>query len=76
MKITNLTILLAFLCLILIAGFTLWNIHAFMPVEATCHDEFDLINKCGCVPCNSKLIEYFKVEKQCIGWEEINFTLP
>jgi len=59
------SILIAFLCLVIIMGFTLIRIYNFMPVVQTCQDEFALIDKCGCVPCNSGLISLFHVEKTC-----------
>jgi hypothetical protein len=57
------TILICFVCLGLLIGGSLWNIYHFMPIEQSCHDEFDLINKCHCVPCNSPLIEIFELPK-------------
>jgi len=58
-------IILAFICLIAITGFTVWNISRFTPALDTCNDEFDLINYCGCVPCDSGVVKMFHAEKQC-----------
>jgi hypothetical protein len=30
------------------------KIYRFMPVFKTCKDDFEIINKCGCVPCSWK----------------------
>jgi len=65
MPINNKILIITFLCLVLTMGYTMYNIYQFMPAVATCQDEFDMINKCGCVPCDKGLIDLFNLNKQC-----------
>jgi len=65
MEISNTALTIAFCCCVLAIGYSLYNINHFMPIEATCQDEFAMINKCGCVPCNPGLINLFNIQESC-----------
>jgi len=43
-------IFIAFGILLIILFYSLYNIFTFMPLLSTCNDDFEIINKCGCVP--------------------------
>jgi len=74
MQINNTALTIVFLCLVLTTGFSLWSIYHFMPIEATCQDEFAIINKCGCVPCDAGLVDLFSLEKDCQNNLPYNIT--
>lgn len=45
---------------------TLKQIDIFMPILKTCNDDFDVINKCKCVPCSWKSAEKYNGPNSCI----------
>jgi len=65
MEITNKHILVSFIILIVITLLTLNNIRTFMPIEKTCEDDFAMINKCGCIPCDNGLIKFLGNTNTC-----------
>jgi hypothetical protein len=50
MEIKNSYFLIGFILLTLTLGYTLYNIYQFMPVLASCEDDFGIIDKCKCLP--------------------------
>ena len=52
-------IFVAFFVMVLILGLCMYQIYQFMPVVESCNDDFDMINKCRCVPSNSQLSKLF-----------------
>ena len=58
-------IIFLFFALLLLVGFTLYNIFSFMPVINACEDEFAITERCKCLPCDSDLVQFFEVEKSC-----------
>lgn len=43
-------VIVVFLLLILMMGYTLYNINGFMKSEKKCESGFSVISKCGCFP--------------------------
>jgi hypothetical protein len=48
----DLLLLGLFVVLLIVMGLVLYQIHNFMPILQTCNDDFDIINKCHCLPGN------------------------
>jgi len=48
----DLLLLGLFVVLIIVMGLVLYQINHFMPILGTCSDDFDIINKCHCLPGN------------------------
>ena len=59
MRINNGVFALTFIGLMLITGYSLYNMNTFMSIEATCHDEFAMIAKCKCAPCTEIFFNLF-----------------
>jgi len=75
MEIKFKAIVFSFFCLLVIMGYTLFNIFAFMSVEKTCEDDFELINRCGCVPCDNSLRQVFNKPDLCSNYtSELNLS--
>lgn len=65
MEVSNKVLVITFLCVLVLTGFTVMNIFNFMPDLSTCEDEFALIDRCGCVPCVSSIQNLFNLEGNC-----------
>ena len=52
----DIIIIILFLILIITMGFVLHQINDFMPILDTCLDDFEIINKCKCLPGNYTLL--------------------
>lgn len=64
-KVNNKMLFTVSIIMILLVGFTLLNISKFMPSYKTCKDDFQMINRCGCIPCSSGLINYTHAQNNC-----------
>lgn len=55
MEVKDKWLMVTFFVLVIVIITTLININSFMPVIATCDDDFAVIDKCGCIPWNNSL---------------------
>lgn len=69
MDIDDSYVFFVFFLMVCMVGYTLYSIFLFMPVELTCHDEFEIINKCKCVPCDAGVLDLFNADKACSPFE-------
>jgi len=75
MVVTDKHILAAFIIIIVLLCFTLYNINTFVKSEKKCESGFGIINKCKCIPDENfaKLLNYPNYVPQ-IEINEVNST--
>jgi uncharacterized membrane protein len=64
--------------IIILTGYTLYNIHSFMPKAEKCDISFKVINNCSCIP-DQNLADLFNVKDYYnfkINYSELNFSIP
>ena len=52
MKVETSHLVIVFIILVIVMGYTMVSINNFMPLVESCSDDFAVINKCGCFPGN------------------------
>ena len=73
MEKTDFWIIFLFFIVILVMFLTLYQINRFAPIIKTCEDDFNIINKCGCVPCSWRDAE--KINKvPCFDVNKLNIS--
>lgn len=60
------TIIVLFIFIVASLYLVLDLIKQFMPVLATCEDDFEVIKQCNCVPCNWKDAMKYNVNFSCM----------
>ena len=50
MDILSKPVIITFIILVLISGYTIYNIYSFTPILEKCDASFKIIEKCECVP--------------------------
>lgn len=66
MEISNQTIIIMVVLMLITTGITIWNINTFMPIYEKCTDDFQMVNKCGCIP-TSELADLFNYDLNYTG---------
>jgi len=71
MEIRNSWVPVTFILLLIVLGFTLYNINNFMVKEKKCESSFEIIDKCGCIP-SENMAKLFNTKYTGM---DINYTL-
>lgn len=66
----DLYIILLFFIIIFVVFLSNHQIKKFIPILETCNDDFNMINKCGCIPCTWKYAEQYN-KIVCIDFNEV-----
>lgn len=69
MEIKSSYIFILFIIVVVLLGVSLYKINLFMPILESCDDDFEIIDKCNCVPWTSSLTFPNQIKNK-------NFTLP
>lgn len=73
MDILSKPILITFLILIIVSGYTIYNINQFKPTLEKCSSGFEIIDNCGCFPDKNLKNLFYRPTLDQIPLNEIEY---